>query len=88
MFVIYLAAGRFVPTRDLSLAEQVRSSMWLIAFYALMIVLSWQGSFGGTGALAHPYDTVAVALASLGIYYWGANTGVPAHKLQLDGDDQ
>lgn len=88
MFVIYLAAGRFVPTRQLSLAEQVRSSMWLIAFYALMIVLSWQGSFGGTGTLAHPYDTVVVALASLGIYYWGASTGVPAHKLQLDDDDQ
>jgi hypothetical protein len=88
MFVIYLAAGRFVPTRDLSLPEQVRSSLWLIAFYAVMIVLSWQGSFGGIGTLAHPFDTLAVAIASLVIYYWGANTGVPANKLRLDDDDQ
>ena len=32
MFVIYLACRRWVPTAHLSLAEQVRSSAWLIAF--------------------------------------------------------
>ncbi|MGU7780998.1 APC family permease [Burkholderia sp. PU8-34] len=87
MFVIYLACRRWVPTAHLSLAEQVRSSAWLIAFYAAMIVLSYFGGFGGTGQLAHPYDTVVVALVALVIYYWGAHTGVPSAKLQLDDDE-
>jgi hypothetical protein len=52
-----------------------------------MIVLSYLGGFGGTGRLAHPYDTVVVAAVALVIYYWGANTGVRADKLQLDDDE-
>lgn len=87
MFAIYLACRRWVPTAHLSLAEQVRSSTWLIAFYAAMIVLSYLGGFGGTGRLAHPYDTVVVAAVALVIYYWGANTGVRTDKLQLDDDE-
>ncbi|KVT05545.1 aspartate:proton symporter [Burkholderia sp. MSMB1459WGS] len=87
MFAIYLACRRWVPTAHLGLAEQVRSSAWLIAFYAAMIVLSYLGGFGGTGRLAHPYDTVVVAAVALVIYYWGAHTGVRADKLQLDDDE-
>ena len=86
MFVIYLACRRWVPTAHLSLAEQVRSSAWLIAFYAAMIVLSYLGGFGGTGQLAHPYDTVVVAAVALVIYYWG-RTPACARKLQLDDDE-
>ncbi|MEL6079126.1 aspartate:proton symporter, partial [Stenotrophomonas maltophilia] len=54
MFVIYLLCKRLVPTDHLSLGEQVRSSLWLIAFYGLTIVISYLGSFGGIGALTHP----------------------------------
>ncbi|HCN45846.1 MAG TPA: aspartate:proton symporter [Pseudomonas sp.] len=87
MFVIYLLCGRFVPTMHLSLAQQVRSSAWLIGFYAVTILLSWLGTFGGIGAITHPLDTIVVALCALGIYYWGAATGVPAHLVQLDAED-
>lgn len=87
MFVIYLLCKRLVPTDHLSIGEQVRSSLWLIAFYALTMVISYLGSFGGIGALSHPYDTLTVTLMALGIYYWGANTGVPSAKLVLDGDE-
>lgn len=87
MFGIYLACGRWVPTAHLTLVEQVRSSLWLIAFYVLMIAASYVGGFGGTGQLAHPYDTLVVAGIGLVIYYWGARTGVPAAKLQLDDDE-
>ena len=87
MFVIYLLCGRFVPTMHLSIAQQVRSSAWLIGFYAMTILLSWLGSFGGLGVITHPLDTIVVALGALGIYYWGAATGVPAHLVQLDAED-
>lgn len=88
MFVIYLGCKRLVPTDHLSLSEQVRSSLWLIAFYALTMVISYLGSFGGIGTLTHPYDTLAVTLMALCIYYWGANTGVPSSKLVLEGEDE
>lgn len=38
--------------------------------------------------IGHPFDTVVVAAAALGIYYWGAATGVPAHLVRLDGEDE
>jgi hypothetical protein len=88
MFVIYLLCRRFVPTEHLSLAQQVRSSAWLIGFYAVTLLLSWLGSFGGLGVLAHPYDTLSVALCALGIYHWGAATGVPAELIRLSGEDE
>ncbi|AVX89064.1 aspartate:proton symporter [Pseudomonas koreensis] len=87
MFVIYLLCGRMVPTAHLNLGQQVRSSAWLIGFYALTILLSKLGSFGGIGVLSHPFDTVIVAVCALGIYYWGAATGVPAHLIRLETED-
>lgn len=87
MFVIYLLCGRMVPTAHLNLGQQVRSSAWLIGFYAVTIVLSKLGSFGGIGVLSHPFDTVIVAVCALAIYYWGAATGVPAHLIRLETED-
>lgn len=88
MFVIYLAFRRVVPTVQVRFWQQVKSSLWLIAFYALMIVMSYLGSFGGIGTLAHPYDTLVVASVALVIYYWGANTGLPAALLTLEDDEE
>ncbi|OLU24745.1 aspartate:proton symporter [Pseudomonas sp. PA15(2017)] len=87
MFVVYLACKRLVPTDHLSLGQQVRSSAWLIGFYAVTILLSWLGSFGGLGVIAHPLDTAVVAACALVIYYWGAATGVPAALVRLDADE-
>ena len=88
MFAVYLLCGRYVPTEHLSLRQQVRSSAWLIGFYAVTIVLSWLGSFGGLGVLSHPFDTLAVAVCALGIYHWGVATGVPSHLIRLEDDEE
>ncbi|MGO4814790.1 APC family permease [Cupriavidus sp. 2MCAB6] len=87
MFVVYLLCRRAVPTHRLSLAQQVKSSLWLIAFYVLIIVASYLGSFGGIGAIGHPWDTALVALIALGIYGWGARTGIPSALMDLGADD-
>lgn len=84
MALIYLLCGKWAPTDRLTLKQQFQSSAWLIAFYAGMIGLSYLGSFGGTGWLAHPYDIIAIAVFSTGIYYWGAASGLPSHLMQLD----
>ncbi|MDD1976282.1 APC family permease [Pseudomonas tussilaginis] len=88
MFIVYLLCKHLVPTDHLSIAQQVRSSAWLIGFYAATIIFSGLGSFGGLGVLSHPFDTLAVAASALVIYYWGAHTGVPAHLVRLDGDEE
>ena len=87
MFVVYLLCARWVPTVHLNLKQQVRSSAWLIGFYAVTILLSKLGSFGGIGVISHPFDTLVVAACALGIYYWGAATGVPAHLVRLEQEE-
>lgn len=87
MALIYVFCGKWAPTRDVSLKQQIKSAAWLVAFYAGMIGLSYQGSFGGTGWLAHPYDIAVIALFALVIYYWGAASGVPSHLVDLDSDE-
>ena len=67
------------------LAQQVKSSLWLIAFYALIILFSWLGSFGGLNVVV-TWDTVLVAAMSLGIYYWGAR--IRYLELILLGDEE
>ena len=87
MFVVYLLCARWVPTAHLNFKQQVRSSAWLIGFYAVTILLSKLGSFGGIGVISHPFDTLVVAACALGIYYWGAATGVPAHLVRLEQEE-
>ncbi|KAE9798247.1 aspartate:proton symporter, partial [Escherichia coli] len=86
MFVVYVLCKSKVPVHTVSLAQQVKSSLWLIAFYALIMLFSWLGSFGGTGVIGHPWDTVVVAVMSLGIYYWGERTCLP--RANFTGDEE
>src|SRR6185437_14647621 len=63
---------------------------WLLGLQIVLFavyVLCWLGTFGGRGIIGHPWDTLAVALVGLVIYYWGARTGLPAHLLDLGSDD-
>jgi hypothetical protein len=76
MFVVYLLAKNWVPTDRVSLAQQVKSSWWLVTYYVIIIVLSYLGSFDGINLLKSPWDQVLVALVSVGIYYWGGRTGL------------
>ncbi|MDA5363610.1 APC family permease [Escherichia coli] len=86
MFVVYVSCKSKVPVQHVSLAQQIKSSLWLIAFYALIMLFSWLGSFGGSGIIGHPWDTIVVALMSLGIYYWGAYTCLP--RANFNGDEE
>ena len=87
LFVIYILCRLPSPEGRCKLRQEVYSSSWLIAYYALLILLSWLGTFGGRGLLGHPWDSLAAAVAALVIYYWGARTGLPAHLLDLGSDD-
>lgn len=69
------------------LRRQVRSGAWLIVFFLLVMAVSYLGTFGGTGAIAHPWDTLCVAVIAFGIYHWGARSGLRADELALEDDD-
>lgn len=88
MFGIYLLLHRYVPTQQINLKQQIKSSLWLVVYYALMIGLSWLGSFGGTGWLTHPQDTAAVVLVALVIYYWGSYCGLPLPMIKQVLDNE
>lgn len=87
MFVIYIAYKLAVRADRAMLKTDIVSSLWLIGFYVLMIGASGLGTFGGTGVIAHPWDSLVVSLIALVVYYWGAHTGLPAALLDLGSED-
>lgn len=84
LYAIYVAYVAITPARRVELVQDVRASLWLVALYALLMVASWLGAFGGRGWIGHPWDSLLVTAIALLTYYWGANTGLPAPRLVLD----
>lgn len=87
LYAIYLAYVARDRARRAALARDARASLWLIGFYALMMALSWAGTFGGRGMLDSPWDSLLAAGIALAVYCWGARAGLPAAPSVLDADD-
>jgi len=70
------------------LAQQLKSSGWLISYYILMIVASYLGSFGegASHVLAAPMDTLLVMVIAIACYYWGINSGLPKAMIKDDNE--
>lgn len=88
LVALYLVFKRFVPTHEVSLKQQLKSSAWLITYYTLMIIVSYLGCFGegASHTIPEPYDTLVVTVVALICYYWGINTGLP--KAMIKEDDE
>lgn len=87
MFVIYVAYKLGVRADRALLRTEVFSSAWLIGFYALMMVASYLGTFGGKRFISHPWDSLTVCLIALVVYYWGSYTGLPASQLDVGNEE-
>jgi amino acid transporter len=87
LYVAYVAWTARDGSRRAGLVRDVRASLWLIGFYALMIVLSWAGTFGGAGWIGSPWDSLVAAAIALLIYAWGARCGLPFSLPVSDVDD-
>lgn len=57
------------------LAAELRTGAWLVVFLVLLTVLSWLGSFGGSGRLPAPWDSLAVAAAGFAVFFWAVRAG-------------
>jgi amino acid transporter len=84
LFGLYVVFAPRSAALRATLAVDVRASLWLIGFYALTILLSWLGSFGGVGVIGSPWDSLVAAGIALVVYYWGERTGLPSSKLAPD----
>jgi amino acid transporter len=49
---------------------QWKSTLWLPAYLLGIGVISWQGTYQGTGHLGKGWDILAIAVFSLAIHYW------------------
>ncbi|WP_369226002.1 APC family permease [Streptomyces sp. R39] len=61
--------------RELDLVAELRTGAWLLVYLAWQLLLSGLGTFGGSGVIPAPWDTVAVALCGLLTYHWGVRSG-------------
>ena len=88
LIILYAVFKRYVPTHEVSFAQQFKSSAWLLGYYILMIIASYLGSFGAGAShiLAAPFDTLFVMAIALVCYYWGIHSGLP--KAMIKEDDE
>ncbi|MEV5240827.1 APC family permease [Streptomyces cinnamoneus] len=59
-----------------SLATEVREGLWLVVYLAVLTLLSWLGTFEGSGRLPAPYDSLTVAAVTAAVYFWAVRSGV------------
>ncbi|QBR02878.1 APC family permease [Paraburkholderia pallida] len=63
--------------------RDLKAAWWLCAYLPVMAVLSLIGSkqFGGYDVIPYGWDMLVVAIISLGVYYWGVNSGYRSQYL-------
>lgn len=62
------------PARPLG--AELRTGAWLVAYLVGLTVLSWLGTFEGSGRLPAPYDSIAVGVLALAVFFWAVRSGV------------
>ncbi|WP_189929245.1 APC family permease [Streptomyces sulfonofaciens] len=55
--------------------EELRRGAWLVVHLVALTLLSWLGTFGGSGRLPAPYDSVVVGAVALGVFAWAVRSG-------------
>lgn len=70
LFVVMRRAGRAEPL----LTELVRGA-WLVGYLLALIVLSWLGTFKGSGYLPAPYDSLIVAVLGAVVFWLAVRAG-------------
>lgn len=66
------------------LREDLSAAAWLFGFYIFLLIMCYVGSFGPGKYIAGPWDSIIVAIGSLGIYYWAVNTALAEPRITVD----
>ncbi|MGW1376319.1 APC family permease [Streptomyces sp. NPDC002446] len=67
------------------LGAELRTGAWLVVYLLALTALSWLGTFEGSGRLPAPYDSIAVAVLALGVFFWAVRSGVRTGGAPLMG---
>jgi hypothetical protein len=72
---LYLIGQARTGWRDFP--RHLAGAWWMIAYFAILVALSFLGSpeFGGLGYLSYGWDQACVAVMALVFYYWGRRSG-------------
>jgi amino acid transporter len=62
--------------RDKSSVGDLRAGLWLVGWLVLEYVVSALGSFSGAKVIHAPWDSVLVAVVSVGVYIWGVRSSI------------
>lgn len=73
IFVVQLILKSIRGERE-TLSREIRSSLWLVVYYAGMMLLTWAS---GPGKVSESIVISIVAIFSIGIYFWGAASTYP-----------
>jgi amino acid transporter len=65
----------FVRVKDRPLLDDIKAGAWLAAYLLVLVLFSGIGSFGGQGWIGQPWDSIIVAVVSVGIYWWAVRSG-------------
>lgn len=58
-----------------STLQELRHGAWIVFHLAALTLLSWLGTFGGSGHLPAPYDSGVVGAVSLAVFAWAVRSG-------------
>jgi amino acid transporter len=63
------------PGAGRSLLSELGSGAWIVVWLLALTLLSGLGSFKGSGAIPAPWDTIAVAVVALAVFWWALAAG-------------
>jgi len=75
LFLLLRPRARQEERQEASLAEEFVRGAWLVGYLAVLTLLSWLGSFGGSGRLPAPYDSLTAAVVALAFFGWAVAAG-------------
>jgi amino acid transporter len=55
---------------------ELRGGSWMVVHLAFLYVMSALGSFKGMDLIPAPWDSVIVAVVSVGVYFWGVSSAM------------
>ncbi len=78
LFLIAVPVAVFIMLRDRRVftPRLLLRGLWFLVFMLFILGMSAIGTFGGAGWLPAPVDSVIMALASAGFYWWGYRDSV------------
>ncbi|GAA2894649.1 APC family permease [Streptomyces mexicanus] len=83
--LVFLAMRR-TTGQGRPLAAELGTGAWLVVFLAVLTLLSWLGSFGGSARLPAPWDSLAVAAFAVAVFFWAVRSGSRAQGEGVSGD--